>query len=428
MGSYVEARWAGSLDAPSRAGKRGGTFRCYVPDRLSDRPLVVEPALARRAQQTETTLRRLPAMSRGLEGLARFLLRSEAIASSRIEGLQVSPQQIALAELAQTDETVVRGFTTTARLVANNITSLARATTELAEAASIDVDGINRLHAALLPDERVHSLRDAQNWIGGSDWNPLDAEFVPPPPKHVEPLMRDLCDYLNGGLHAPLVQAALVHAQFETIHPYPDGNGRVGRALIHTVLVRRGVTTAVIPVSLVLLTRAQAYVAGLTAYRHDETPSRPAAHDAFAQWLTVFLDAVDVASTQVQQVGQEMADLTEEWRERLAELRTSRGMRPLPRAGSAPAMLLERLPELPMLTARTTQRLLGISFPAARSALEELAEARILDRTSVDRGTTGYLAKDVFDLLTFAERRLASTQWNTRESRPSRPVPAAPRY
>lgn len=291
------------------------------------------------------------------------------------------------------------------------------------------MDGINRLHAALLPDERVHSLRDAQNWIGGSDWNPLDAEFVPPPPDQVEPLMRDLCDYLNGGLHAPLVQAALVHAQFETIHPYPDGNGRVGRALIHTVLVRRGVTTAaVIPVSLVLLTRAQDYVAGLNAYRHDRTPSSPAAHDTFATWLTMFLDAVDVASAQVQQFGEEIVDLADEWRERLAALRAARGMRPSPRAGSAQAMLLERLPELPMLTARTTQRLLGVSFPAARSALEELAEARILERKSVDRGTTGYLAKEVFDLLTFAERRLASTQWNTRESRPSRPVPAAPPY
>lgn len=429
MGSYLEAHWTGSLDEPSRAGKRSGKYRSYLPDKLTDRPLVVEPALARRAQQTETTLRRLPTTSRGLEGLARFLLRSEAIASSRIEGLQVSSQQIALAELAQTDETVVRGFTTTARLVANNITSLARATTDLAEAASIDVDGINRLHAALLPDEDAHSLREAQNWIGGSDWNPLDAEFVPPPPEHVEPLMTDLCDYLNGGLHAPLVQAALAHAQFETIHPYPDGNGRVGRALIHTVLVRRGVTTAaVIPVSLVLLTRAQTYVTGLTAYRHAKKPSSPIAHSAFATWLTVFLDAVDAASTQVERFGEEMVELAEEWRERLAALRTSRGMRPLPRTGSAQAMLLERLPELPMLTARTTQRLLGVSFPAARAALEELAEARILARKPVDRGTTGYMAQDVFDLLTFAERRLASTQWNTREARPIRPVPAAPQY
>lgn len=116
-------------------------------------------------------------------------------------------------------------------------------------------------HGQALPDERHHGLREVQNWIGGNDWNPLDAQFVPPPPHHVEALMDDLVSYMNGGVHAPLVQAALVHSQFETIRPYTDGNGRVGRALIHTVLTRRGLTpSAVLPVSLVLLTRSDAYL------------------------------------------------------------------------------------------------------------------------------------------------------------------------
>jgi predicted DNA-binding transcriptional regulator len=80
-----------------------------------------------------------------------------------------------------------------------------------------------------------------------------------------------------------------------------------------------------------------------------------------------------------------------------------------------------------VLTARTVQRTLDVSFPSARQALEELADAGILHREQVERGTTGYLAREVFDLLTFAERRLASTRWDTRESKPSRPVPGMPR-
>lgn len=85
------------------------------------------------------------------------------------------------------------------------------------------------------------------------DHHPLDADFVPPAPERVGPLMDDLVAYLNGASHSPVVHAAPAHAQFETIHRFTDGNGRVGRALIHTVLTRRGLTTeAVLPVSLVL--------------------------------------------------------------------------------------------------------------------------------------------------------------------------------
>lgn len=139
--------------------------------------------ISARASDVEAAVRRLTLSpeSRSLEGLARFLLRSEAIASSWIEGMQVSAQQVALAELAQTEEPVAREFSHNAQLVANNITALRKAATELAKRSSVTVDGINELHHALLPDERHHGLRKVQNWIGGNDWNPVKAQFVPPP-------------------------------------------------------------------------------------------------------------------------------------------------------------------------------------------------------------------------------------------------------
>jgi Fic family protein len=239
--------------------------------------------------------------------------------------------------------------------------------------------------------------------------------------------MVDLADYLNSALHAPLIQAALVHAQFETIHPFTDGNGRVGRALIHTVLARRGmVLVAVLPVSLVMLTRSDAYVAGLNAYRYEGAPWESAARAGVTDWLTMFLEAVEVATDQAAHFADEIAGLRTEWNQRLIAERQRRGIRDRPRADSAVVKLLEALPEAPLATARTAERLLGVSFPAARKALEELADAKIVSRKRVEQNTTGYLARDVFDLLAFAERRLASTRWDTRESPPNRGAPARP--
>jgi Fic family protein len=423
------AVWEPSFDAPRRRDRRSGTYHAYVPDPLVTRPLVVDAALTTRAAAAERAVHDLATSSgaSGLEGLSRFLLRSEAIASSRIEGLQVSAQQVALAELAQSEHVLARGFTQNARLVANNITALRRAVTILAAEPVVTVAGIEGLHAALHPEHRPTGMRRVQNWLGGSDWHPLEAEFVPPPHERVRPLMDDLAEYASGAVHAPLIQAALVHAQFETIHPFTDGNGRVGRALIHTVLGRRGlIRGAVLPVSLVLLTRSAAYVEGLTAYRYDGPSDHPAAWEGTAGWLTIFLAAVETAVAQARQFSADIAGLRAEWRERHTAHRKRRGLRTAPRAGSAVERLLGLLPEAPLVTARTVQRLLAVSFPSARAAVEELAEARILTRKQVERGTTGYLARDVFDLLTFAERRLASTQWDTRRSVPARPVPARP--
>jgi len=429
MAEWLRRTWEPNHGAGTRAGRRGGAFLAYLPDPLASRPVVLDSAASSRVAEVESRVRTLTAgpETRVLEGLSRLLLRSEAIASSRIEGIQASAQQIALAELAQTDAPQVRGFTRDAQFVANNIAALRRATTDLAHAPGITVESIDELHRALLPDERHHGTRVVQNWIGGNDWHPIEADFVPPPPEHVPELMIDFVGYLNGALHSPLVQAALAHAQFETIHPYPDGNGRVGRALIHTVLTRRGLTpSAVLPVSLVLLTRSDDYLAGLTSYRHVGPATGADGGQGFAGWLTTFLDATDLAVGQVAKFAAELAELRDDWRDRLLEHRHRQGTPRAPRADSSLSRLLDHLPEAPLVTARTVQRMLDVSFPAAKNAAEALADAGILTRESVERGTTGYFARDVFDLLTFADRRLASTRWDTRKSPPARPVPARP--
>lgn len=152
--------------------------------------------------------------------------------------------------------------------------------------------------------------------------------------------------------------------------------------------------------------------------------------EAFAgvsAWLITFFDAVLVAAEQATRLAGEVESLRVEWLDRVAAHRATRGIRPTPRAGSAIVRILDILTESPVMTTATAKRLLGISFPPARAALEELADSRVVRRKSVDRGSTGYVAQDVLDLIGYAERRLASTQFDTRVSASNRPVAATPR-
>lgn len=428
MAEWEHAYWESSVESGvPRRDRRSGSYRRYLPDPLDGWPVVVDGELSLHVAAVERQVRGLNGPgAEALAGVARFLLRSEAIASSRIEGLAPSPQQVALAELGRSES--VLGVSQQAQLVANNMTVVRDATTALVEADEVTVDHVVDLQRALLPDEpRHHGLRDVQNWIGGSDWHPIDADFAPPDPERVPALMADLMHYLNGAAHSPVVQAALVHAQFETIHPFTDGNGRVGRALVHTVLARRGLTpTAVLPVSLVLATLRDEYVGGLTAYRHVAAPGTPEAVAGLAKWLEVFVRAGGLAATQSGDLVSQVAQLRETWTARLAAHRTEQGIRAAPRVDSVAARLLATLPEAPVLTSSTVQRVLDVSAPAALAGLEELHAADVLDTRKISHGATAYLATEVLELVTLAERRLASTKFDTRTSEPNRPVPARP--
>lgn len=410
-----------------RRERRSGPYTSYEPDPLEARPVVIDRPLSTRIAEAERAIHAINGPgAEALASVARFLLRSEAIASSRIEGVSPSPKQIALAELGTTEE--VRGLSDQAKLVANNLTVVQEATSRLVDVDTITVADLEALHRALLPGQpQLHGIRTRQNWIGGADHHPIDADFVPPPPHRVPDLIDDLLTHTSGAAQSPLVQAALVHAQFETIHPFSDGNGRVGRALIHTVLARRGLTnSAVLPISLVLATRREQYVGGLSDYRYEGAPTSDAAIAGVGAWIGTFVDAAHDAAEQSQLIVEELSHLRSLWDERLADYRATQGLRQTPRADSATARILQLLPSAPVLTSTTVKRLLGVSPNAAVDALEELATADVLSPRTVARGAKAYLADDLLNLVTVAERRLASTRFDTRESPPVRPVPAAP--
>jgi fido (protein-threonine AMPylation protein) len=189
------------------------------------------------------------------------LLRSESAASSKIENLTASAKAIALAELGD------RRRHNAAVIVANGRAMSAA----LRLADRLDEDAILSMHSALLATthpEWCGHWRTEQVWIGGSNWGPFDASYVAPHPDRVPEAMADLVRLLARDDIAPLTLAAVAHAQFETIHPFPDGNGRVGRALIQAVLRHRRLTRLVtVPVSAGLLVDTDSYVRCLDAVR-----------------------------------------------------------------------------------------------------------------------------------------------------------------
>ncbi|SLM89237.1 Fic family protein [Brevibacterium yomogidense] len=428
MGTWEPRHWESEVDSGvPRRERRSGEFCAYIPDLLTDAPLTLSSSTSRLLAEAESAVRRLDRRSaNGLASLSRFLLRSEAIASSRIEGIAPSAKKIALAELGQSED--VEGLSDTAILVANNMTAVRDASQRVADTGAITTDHLLELQRSLLTDApRLHGVRTAQNWLGGSSHHPFDAEFVPPAPDHVQGLLDDLVDYMNGAAHSPIVHAALTHAQFETIHPFADGNGRVGRAIIHTLLTRRGLTaSSILPVSLIFATFRDEYIQGLTAYRRDGSAESQQTVDGKETWIVVFAEAVLHAADRAEELADDIDVLRDEWTTLITDHRRAEGRSRALRSDSAVTLILNELPGTPVLTPAAVTRIHDVSSQAAHTALDTLHAAGILETASIGRGRRAYLSSDLLNLISVAERKLASTRFDTRLSPPNRPAPARP--
>jgi Fic family protein len=206
------------------------------------------------------------------------LLRSESASSSKIENLTSGAKSIALAELGSQDKR-------NATEIVGNVAAMVAAL-DLAE--RLDEHAILAMHEALLArvqPEIAGGWRGEQVWIGGDSFGPHGAAFVPPHHDHVPALMADLVRFTRRTDQPVLSQAAIAHAQFETVHPFPDGNGRTGRALIHAMLRGHGLTRNVtVPVSAGLLVDTSGYFDALTTYREGNPASivERLAHASFA--------------------------------------------------------------------------------------------------------------------------------------------------
>lgn len=346
---------------------RGRRVHAFVPTLLADRNLTLDARSVAAAARAQAAVEHgAETMPEDFAALARLLLRAEGLASSFIEGVSAPVVDVVLAEADD------RGAPSAAGWVAANLAAVSQAIEE-ANAGPLTIETLCSWHRTLMngsptPAQQVGVLRTEQGWIGGA--SPLDAHLVMPPADQVPALVDDLVDYVNGADADPVTQAAVAHAQFEIIHPFADGNGRVGRVLVAWVLVRRLSLVTPPPVSARIAADVGGYGSGLVHFRLGD-------HNAWVRW---FADAVSGAGRAQQELVAAVQQLQREWSERLGAPRE--GARRL-RSNAAAWRVLDLIPRHLVLTGPTVANALAIPLKSASAALRDLVEAGVL----IEHGT-----------------------------------------
>ncbi|WP_245981584.1 Fic family protein [Frondihabitans australicus] len=342
--------------------------------------------------------------------LNHLLIRSESISSSWIEGNRVSPKKLAVAEALRRGDRVALDVVANVRATEEAIADLADRDRPITAA---DIEALQHVIEPGLP----FGVRQEQNWVGGPGWSPLRADFVPPPEGEVPRLLDNLADFVTATSGNPVVRAALAHAQFETIHPFIDGNGRTGRALIHTVLRRAdALRNLLVPISTVFAGAVDGYIDGLTAFRDGDVDS----------WVDRFCEATELAAANAVRLSQRVEQLDHEALVDLTVHRHRAGLSPAsPRRDSVAAKILGALASEPVLTIQGVSSRYRISATAATNALTQLTDAAILSRVRNHRGqTSAWTADRHLALVALTERSNRVGGGDTARVRPRLGPPA----
>ena len=381
--SYEEHDWVFCVDVTVPRSQRVagvGPYRAAVVPKIAI------------AAQVQVSSEVLTLVSEAANEIARFdvafgeelvpfssiLLHSESVASSKIENLSATAQSIFLAELGDPTRR-------NASIIVANASAMGSA---LALADRIDEETILAVHHALLGASQPQwagKWREQQVWIGGGDYSPHNALFVPPHHSHVPGLIADLVGFVQRENLPPLAQAAIAHAQFETIHPFPDGNGRVGRALVHSILKGKGLTRNVtIPVSAGLLSNLEAYFGALDAYREGD-------HEPIVRLAA---EATFRAINNGRELIADLHKVRDDWKQVLRA-----------RTDAAVWRLCDLLLRQPVLDSAIVQRELGLVATNANLAIEQLVQVGALRKVSGNHRNRKWAAPAVLRALDqFAER------------------------
>jgi Fic family protein len=367
----------------------GEVVRAFVPRPLPPaRPPLDAAAWAPANRQAELALARLAGVS-GLVPSVEWLLygavRKEALLTSQIEGTQATltdlfDDEAGLAVHNADDVEEVTNYLAAFRHVQHQLRS--------PKGLPLSVRLLRDAHRKLLAGARgagkqPGELRRSQNWIGGA--RPAKAVFVPPPAERVPELLAALEGFIHDARPAlpPLIRIALVHAQFETIHPFLDGNGRVGRLLIGALLEQWG-----------LLAEPLLYLSGFLKQHQAEYYRRLSAirtEGDWEGWVAFFLEAVAGAAAEAERGVVALASLVTAHRRRLLAA---------PKAGPASYRLFELLPTMPRLTVAHAQRSLETSFPTANAAVNLLESLGILTELTGQKTGRVFSYQAYVDLLT----------------------------
>ena len=350
--------WSQTARAGTRDDRTLREITVSLPPKIAGRTVDLSSDLAAEVEEAMRAITTLDAThGRDLGPLGLLLVRTESVASSKIERIEASLDDYARALHGH------RSNISAVSMVAGT-DALGAMVESVGRTRTIRDATIRTAHEALMRDDpyeqdQAGRYRTVQNWIGGSDHSPRGALYVPPPPDTVKGSMADLVTFANGDAMPALAQAAIAHAQFESIHPFTDGNGRIGRALVNAILRRRGATTSVvIPIASALVAHRERYFAVLGDYR---------AGDPFPI-ISAFARAAKLAATESAVTAERLTALPTELRELAGH----------PRSGSAAAKILDHLPTSPIVSADDLINALDASESAIYRALAHLETSEIL--------------------------------------------------
>lgn len=357
-------------DRSDRAGRyvsQSTGYRAFVPRPLPpDPPVVVDDELQHLLSEADRALGRLHGSVETLPNPNLFVymyVRKEAVLSSQIEGTQSSLQDLLAAEAH-----IAEGLPRDVDEVASYVRAMNLGLERLKE-LPVSIRLIREIHRELMRGVRGQhltpgELRQSQNWIGPAGATLSTASFVPPPPHEVPMLLGDVENFLHADGSIPLlVKIGLAHAQFETIHPFLDGNGRVGRLLITFLLCEKGA-----------LAKPVLYLSHyFKAHRQEYYDRLQAVRDAgdWEGWLKFFLRGVGLVSVEAAETARKILVLREEHRQQI----TTR----LGRVAGNGHRVLERLYEQPIVSVEQVKKITGTSFPAANNVVRRMTEAGILE-------------------------------------------------
>ncbi|WP_395308613.1 Fic family protein [Mycobacterium sp. AMU20-3851] len=378
--TYEDVRWEpqGRRYAGAALPKYG-TYHPALPASIADLVLDLPPSVSADAEYASREITRFDAELGGeIAPFAAVLLRSESAASSQIENLTASARAIAEAELPGGKPK------RNAEMVVANTAAMQAA---VALSDSVDPDAIRAMHRALMVNEPRHTpgeFRTEPVWIGGGA-TPIGATFVGPRYEVIPDAIGDLIAFAHRIDVPTLPQIAVGHAQFETIHPFTDGNGRTGRALVQAMLRNKGLTRQVtVPVSAGLLADTDAYFAALTSYRDGDA----------APIVERFSQATILAIANGRRLVADLRDIRETWNDMVTA-----------RSDSAVWKVADLLIRRPVVNAALLARELDIESGNAHRYLKPLAEAGILIETTSGPRTRVWRSPDVLAALdSFAAR------------------------
>ena len=340
------------------------SVRAFIPRPLPpDPPIAFDGSLQAVLERSLLSLGRVDSVSTLLPGTDLFLyayVRKEAVLSSQIEGTQSTLSDLLLFELEEAPGVPLDDV----REVSNYVAAMEHGLSRLRGGFPLSSRLIREIHRKLLTSGRGSEkepgeFRRSQNWVGGT--RPGTAVFVPPPHTVIADCMGDLEKFLHSGAGLPLVvQAGLAHVQFESIHPFLDGNGRVGRLLITVLLCNAGVLhQPLLYLSLFFKKQRREYYRLLNAVRTEGD---------WEEWLRFFLEGVAITAEGAVSTAGRLLELFEEDQLRIQKLGR--------RSGSA-LRVQDVLKQRPLCTIQEVVKRSGLSFPSAASAMEQLAKKKI---------------------------------------------------